>query len=35
VVARPGDVVHQAEALDDTFVLDLFSPPREEGPEPT
>ena len=35
VVHVPPDVVHQAEALDDTFVLDLFSPPREEGPEPT
>ena len=42
VVVREGEVLtipswveHQAEALDDTFVLDLFSPPREEGPEPT
>jgi quercetin dioxygenase-like cupin family protein len=35
VVHVPPDVVHQAEALDDTFVLDLFSPPRGEGPEQT
>jgi quercetin dioxygenase-like cupin family protein len=37
---REGEVLHvmpgaphQVEALDDTFVLDLFSPPREAVPE--
>ena len=25
------DAGHQAEALDDTFVLEVFSPPRDNG----
>jgi quercetin dioxygenase-like cupin family protein len=28
VLHVPASVDHQAEALDDTFVLDVFSPPR-------
>jgi quercetin dioxygenase-like cupin family protein len=30
VLHIPGDVPHQAEALEDTFQLDAFSPPRED-----
>jgi quercetin dioxygenase-like cupin family protein len=33
VVHVPAAVEHQAEALDDTFVLDLFSPARQEWRE--
>ena len=29
VLHIPSGVPHQVEALDDTFVLDLFSPPRK------
>ena len=29
VLHIPSGVPHQVEALDDTFVLDLFSPPRQ------
>jgi len=29
VLHVPGGVAHQAEALEDTFVLGVFSPPRE------
>ena len=32
VLAIPAGVRHQAEALADTFVLDLFSPVRKEWP---
>jgi quercetin dioxygenase-like cupin family protein len=30
VLHIPSQLPHQAEALDDTLVLDLFSPPRRE-----
>jgi quercetin dioxygenase-like cupin family protein len=30
VLHIPSDVAHQVEALDDTFVLDFFSPARRE-----
>lgn len=30
VLRIPGGVPHQAEALDDTLELDVFSPPRKE-----
>jgi quercetin dioxygenase-like cupin family protein len=30
VIHIPGAVPHQAEALEDTLELDVFSPPREE-----
>ena len=30
VVMIPGGVVHQAEVLEDTEVVDMFSPPRED-----
>lgn len=30
VLVVPGFVEHQAEALDDTFVLDIFSPVRQD-----
>jgi quercetin dioxygenase-like cupin family protein len=30
VLHIPSDVPHQVEALEDTFVLDVFSPPRAE-----
>ena len=30
VLHIPASIAHQAEALDDTFVLDLFSPARAE-----
>ncbi len=30
VVMIPGGVVHQAEVLEDTIVVDVFSPPRED-----
>ena len=32
VLAIPAGVDHQAEALDDTFTLDVFSPVRAEWP---
>jgi quercetin dioxygenase-like cupin family protein len=31
VLHIPSGVAHQAEALDDTFELDVFSPPRGEA----
>lgn len=30
VIALPSNVPHAAEALEDTRVLDIFSPPRED-----
>jgi quercetin dioxygenase-like cupin family protein len=30
VVCVPGDVLHAAEALEDTIVLDVFSPARSD-----
>jgi quercetin dioxygenase-like cupin family protein len=33
VLLVPSGVAHQAEALEDTFELDLFSPVRREGLE--
>jgi quercetin dioxygenase-like cupin family protein len=30
IVVIPPDVPHEAEALEDTVVLDIFSPPRED-----
>jgi quercetin dioxygenase-like cupin family protein len=30
VLHIPADVPHQAEALEDTFQLDVFSPPRQD-----
>jgi quercetin dioxygenase-like cupin family protein len=30
VVMIPGGVTHQAEVLEDTEVVDIFSPPRED-----
>ena len=30
VVMIPGGVVHQADVLEDTEVVDIFSPPRED-----
>ena len=30
VLHIPADAPHQAEALEDTFQLDVFSPPRED-----
>ena len=30
VLHIPGNVVHKAEALEDTLDLDVFSPPRED-----
>ena len=37
VIHIPANAPHQAEALEDTFQLDIFSPPREDWlrePEP-
>jgi quercetin dioxygenase-like cupin family protein len=30
IVVIPPDVPHEAQALEDTVVLDIFSPPRED-----
>jgi len=30
IVVIPPDVPHEAQALEDTLVLDIFSPPRED-----
>jgi hypothetical protein len=30
VLHIPANARHQAEALDDTFQLDIYSPPRED-----
>ena len=30
IVVIPSDVPHEAEALEDSVVIDLFSPPRED-----
>ena len=30
VIHIPANAAHQAEALEDTFQLDIFSPPRED-----
>jgi len=30
VVVIPPNVMHEAEALEDTVVIDVFSPPRED-----
>ena len=30
IVVIPPDVLHEAMALEDTIVLDIFSPPRED-----
>jgi quercetin dioxygenase-like cupin family protein len=30
IVVIPPDVLHEAQALEDTLVLDIFSPPRED-----
>lgn len=30
IVVIPPDVPHEAEALEDTVVIDIFSPPRED-----
>lgn len=34
VLRIPSGVPHQAEALEDTFELDVFSPPRQEWLQP-
>ena len=34
VLLIPGGVLHQAEALEDTFELDVFSPTRQEWTAP-
>lgn len=34
VLRIPSGVPHQAEALEDTFELDVFSPPRQEWRQP-
>ena len=33
VLHIPGGLTHQVEALDDTFVLDVFSPVRHDWPK--
>jgi unsaturated pyranuronate lyase len=30
IVVIPPDIPHEAEALEDTVVIDIFSPPRED-----
>ena len=30
VLIIPSDLLHSAEALEDTFELDIFNPPRED-----